>query len=376
MEIQGNFQENYLEKRRICLRVNTQIKENMLKVKSNSNSIQIDSKSKISDSTASKTSKKRGRPKKLRSKEELAKIEQAKKCKMSLEEKQEMKLKIQKEREAAKKSEGPKNTERYYCSNKDLHKKLLVWRNSDANGLKVLKQVDGKLVATKTDDTQEGHEAYVDGTKYFVKIPKSIDKLNFIASTKLESDEEKANAKKDYFKALHTKAKAQIEEMAKDGIIQEAKFFSQTKDYIIHDITSVVRKEGWTFNYDIVEDRIITNEVGEIMLKIGRKLLNHSNFRNYDIELKEDMLMFGCSKLIKGLKNYNFKFSNPFSWFTQAFWNSYLTSLFRHYKQLNIKKDLMKKLSQELETYNGMDPRSSLNKAIKSYLGDEFAIED
>ena len=64
--------------------------------------------------------------------------------------------------------------------------------------------------------------------------------------------------------------------MAKDGIIQEAKFFSQTKDYIIHDITSVVRKEGWTFNYDIVEDRIITNEVGEIMLKIGRKLLNHS----------------------------------------------------------------------------------------------------
>ena len=66
----------------------------MLKVKNNSNSIQSDSKSKISDSTTSKTSKKRGRPKKLRSKEELAKIEQAKKCKMSLEEKQEMKLKI------------------------------------------------------------------------------------------------------------------------------------------------------------------------------------------------------------------------------------------------------------------------------------------
>lgn len=350
----------------------------MAKVKSESKADQSESKriSANQHQSGDSSSKKRGRPKKLRSKEELDKIEQAKKSKMSLEEKQEMKLKIQKEREAAKRSEGPKNTDRYYCSNKDLHKKLLVWRNSDVNGLKVFKMADGKLIVTKTDDTQEGHESYDDSTKYFVKIPKSIDKLDFIASAKMKSEDEKKKAKVAYFNAIHAKANEQLEEFAKDGVIKEAKFSSETKDYIIHEITSVVRKEGWAFNYDVVEDRIITNEVGEIMLKIGRKLLNHSNFRNYDVELKEDMLMFGCSKLIKGLKNYNFKFSNPFSWFTQAFWNSYLTSLFRHYKQLNIKKDLMKKLSQELETYNGMDPRSSLNKAIKSYLGDEFSIDD
>lgn len=43
-----------------------------------------------------------------------------------------------------------------------------------------------------------------------------------------------------------------------------------------------------------------------MLLAIGNKLLNHSNFRNYTKELKDDMLMFGIEKIIKGLKNYNF----------------------------------------------------------------------
>lgn len=48
------------------------------------------------------------------------------------------------------------------------------------------------------------------------------------------------------------------------------------------------------------------------------------------------------------MKNYNFEFSNPFAWISMSFWNSYLTVIYRHYKQLNIKRDLMKKLSTEL----------------------------
>lgn len=53
-------------------------------------------------------------------------------------------------------------------------------------------------------------------------------------------------------------------------------------------------------------------------------MLNRSEFRNYPKELKEDMLGTYCMKLIKGLKNYNFKFSNPFAFFTTAAWNAYL----------------------------------------------------
>ena len=64
-----------------------------------------------------------------------------------------------------------------------------------------------------------------------------------------------------------------------------------------------------------------------MLLKIGKKLLNHSNFRNYSPELKEDMVMYGTDKIIRGLKNYNFKFNNPFAFFTTTAWNSFLIVL-------------------------------------------------
>jgi DNA-directed RNA polymerase specialized sigma subunit len=82
-----------------------------------------------------------------------------------------------------------------------------------------------------------------------------------------------------------------------------------------------------------------------MLLAVGNKILNRSEFRNYPKELKEDMLSMGLYKLIRGLKNYNFAFNNPFSYCTQTFWNAYLTIITKHYRQLNIKKDLMAKLA-------------------------------
>jgi len=204
------------------------------------------------------TESKRGRPKKQRSPEELSKIAAQKKSKLTLAEKQAIKLKLQREKEAAKAARGEvRNQDRDYVKNEDLKAELIKWKNS-------------------------------------AKEP---------------------------------------------------------------------------------EKRVLSEEFGEMLLKIGRKLLNHSNFRNYDPELKADMCMFGIQKIIKGLKNYNFEFSNPFAWISMSFWNSYLTVIYRHYKQLNIKRDLMKKLSMELETYSGIDPRSSLNKAIKEYLGSDIELD-
>ena len=206
-----------------------------------------------------KTQKKRGRPRKQRTPEELAEIENRKKNKLTLAQKQAIKLKLQKEKEAEKiaRGEKPANEDRFYVKNEDLTKELVKWKNSSKK----------------------------------------------------------------------------------------------------------------------VEDRTISEELGEMFLKIGNKMLNHSNFRNYSPELKQDMLMFGVEKIIKGLKNYNFQFNNPFAWISMAYWNAFLTTIYRHYKQLNIKRDLMKKLSMELETYAGIDPRSSLNKAIKTYLGDDIECE-
>lgn len=341
--------------------------------------IKKESKNTSNEQTSSQIQlkKKRGRPRKLRTPEELAKIEEAKKNKLSLAEKQELKLKLQKEREAKKAAAGelePKNKDRFYCNNRDLHNELLKWRNSDLNGIRIQKMVGDKLIPTEIDNSNEGHEQYKPGIRYFVRLH-NVDDSHYEEIREKDGSLSKRLVQGYETKLLY-KAKSELEEKRKEKGLDGIQFYKQTKDYITHEITDIVKKEGWTFNYDIVEERVISDLIGEMMIKIGRKLSNHSNFRNYSPELKDDMVFFGIQKLIKGLKNYNFKFSNPFAWFSQAFWNSFLTTIYRHYKQMNIKKDLMKKLSMELETYNGIDPRSSLNKAIKQFLGEEFDIED
>lgn len=176
--------------------------------------------------------------------------------KLTLEEKQEIKLKRQKERQAKRLAAGelePKNKDRFYCTNKDLQEELLKWRDSAENP----------------------------------------------------------------------------------------------------------------------EDRIISERLGSMIIMIADRLLNHSSFRNYPLEVKQDLRGIGILKIIRGLKNYNFKFNNAFAYFTQALWNSYITGLSKHYKQINIKREMMKKLFLEIETYSGIDPRSSLNRCIKAFIDGE-----
>lgn len=142
----------------------------------------------------------------------------------------------------------------------------------------------------------------------------------------------------------------------------KSRFYCKNKDLI-------VELEKWRDSASKPEDRIISEELGRMIIAIGEKMLNRSEFRNYNKELKEDMLGMFELKLIKGLKNYNFKFNNPFAFFTTAAWNAFLTVIGKHYKQQNIKKDLMRKLASELQTYTGINPASSLSRCIKTYIG-------
>ena len=133
---------------------------------------------------------------------------------------------------------------------------------------------------------------------------------------------------------------------------------------------------AWRDSAKVVEDRIISERLGTMMMAIANKLLNHSNFRNYPHELKQDMASYFYYKLIRGLKNYNFEFSNPFAWCTQCAWNAFLTVIGKHYKHINIKRDLLMRLSEELESYSGISPNTSLNKCIKQYIETDYGSTD
>lgn len=130
----------------------------------------------------------------------------------------------------------------------------------------------------------------------------------------------------------------------------------------------------WRDSAKKVEDRILSEELGRMLMAIADKMLNRSEFRNYSKELKEDAKGFFFVKAIKGLKNYNFEFNNPFAYFSTCAWNAYISTITKHYKQQNIRKEVMKQLLSELETYQGIDPKSSLNNYIRQYIGSDDSM--
>ena len=211
-----------------------------------------DQSKKSSSSMNKKTKQKKEQPKKL-----------------TLAEKQAIKLKIQKERQAKKAAAGelePKNKERFYCTSAEMHAELVKWRDSN-------------------------------------------------------KEEEQARIKKN-LPIDYTKRK-------------------------------------------------LSEEFGRMLMAIADKMLNRSEFRNYSKELKEDAKGFFFVKAIKGLKNYNFEFNNPFSYFSTCAWNAYISTISKHYKQQNIRKDIMKQMLSELETYQGLDPKSSLSNYLRSYISSD-----
>ena len=127
----------------------------------------------------------------------------------------------------------------------------------------------------------------------------------------------------------------------------------------------------WRDSAKKIEDRVLSEELGRMLIAIADKMLNRSEFRNYPKQLKEDAKGYFFVKAIKGLKNYNFEFNNPFAYFSTCAWNAYISTIVKHYKQQNIRKDIMKQMLSELETYQGIDPKSSLNNYIRQYINSD-----
>lgn len=120
----------------------------------------------------------------------------------------------------------------------------------------------------------------------------------------------------------------------------------------------------WRDSAEKVEDRDCPSEkLGFMFMELARKITNHSFFRNYSSEIKQDMMGYAYEKMISGLPNYNFKFTNAFAYFSQACFNAFKTTLSKHYKQVNIKRDVTKRAIINLETYI---PNSSISKCLNN----------
>ena len=169
--------------------------------------------------------KTRGRPKKVHTSEELAAM---KKPKLTLAEKQAIKLKAQRAKDAEKKARGetePKNKARFYCTNKELQAEMIKWRDSSK----------------------------------------------------------------------------------------------------------------------IVEERIISEELGKMFLAICNKILNHSNFRNYTQDVRQEMKSHALLMLVKYSHNcdaYQRDARQTFNYITTVVMNACKQILIKYYKRLNTQREL------------------------------------
>jgi hypothetical protein len=95
------------------------------------------------------------------------------------------------------------------------------------------------------------------------------------------------------------------------------------------------------------EPRLITNYIGECMMKIANGLSRSPNFMNYSY--REDMVMDAVENCVKAIMNYDInkptRTGNPnaFSYFTQISWYAFLRRIAKEKKQTDIKQLLIDK---------------------------------
>lgn len=248
--------------------------------------------------------------------------------------------------------------DRQYCTNKELLEEMYKWRNSSTNGLPIYKiYKNGKLVKTKTFDTLQVHEPYEEGQRYCIKYPVNHKRVSDWTKKliKLEKKKEKGLLKKE-------------------RITDKPIYIKQTNEFIIEDVTHIVEMDGWCFDIDDpldpIHGRVMSEKFGRMIMMIAQRLSNHSYFRNYSMELKEDCQSYSYEKIIKGLFNYKFKYTNAFAYLTQSCFNSFKSILSKHYQQINIKRSVTKRAIDTLE-YNL--PGSSMSKSLfRQFEGNDY----
>lgn len=86
---------------------------------------------------------------------------------------------------------------------------------------------------------------------------------------------------------------------------------------------------------------------------IATHLLGDSRFKRYPNDVKDDLVSEGLLRCIKNIKNYKPEFrSSCFGYYSRCVECAFLGYLKKHYRYLNIKRDLAIDFADEVESYS------------------------
>lgn len=194
---------------------------------------------------------------------------------------------------------------------------------------------------------------------------------------KVLTEEERAEKKKRHQEKI---VKKQEERLAKhiERVTNKEKNESleHKERFYVTNAKLLEQLQIWRDSAEEIDDRKIPEEFGRMVLMIARRLSNHSNFKNYPYEVKQDMISYACFKCIQGIRNYNFNFQNAFAYFTTACYNAFISVVTSYYKHINIRKDLLKKALEKLESTKELNTSKVVNYFLKEYLGEDVGDAD
>jgi hypothetical protein len=124
-----------------------------------------------------------------------------------------------------------------------------------------------------------------------------------------------------------------------------------------------------------LEKPIISNYIGECILKIGTHLSYKPNFINYSY--RDDMILDGVENCIQYIDNFDpAKSNNPFAYFTQIIYYAFLRRIAKEKKQSYIKGKLIQNMPFEMFELQEQDETGEFKNAYLDFMQQNHTFDD
>lgn len=124
-----------------------------------------------------------------------------------------------------------------------------------------------------------------------------------------------------------------------------------------------------------LEPPILSNYIGECILKIATHLSYKPNFINYSY--RDEMIADGIENCIQYVHNFDpTKSTNPFAYFTQIIYYAFLRRIQREKKQTYIKGKMLQEMPFEAFELQEQDEGSEYHNAYVDFMQQNFQFDD
>ena len=118
------------------------------------------------------------------------------------------------------------------------------------------------------------------------------------------------------------------------------------------------RDQLHTLMRDYKDTGIISEQLGQMFMVMTDHILGHSNFRNYTVDIKEEMRSHALMLLVKYSHNcdaYQRDARQTFNYITTIIFNACKQTLQKYYKRLNTQRELERQYLDMMKSIYGIN---------------------